>query len=42
MEVKESEEERKEALVEKIKVYSKDEKIGISADRREQCRICFP
>ena len=34
MEVKESEEERLEGMVEKIKVYNKNEKIGISGDRR--------
>ena len=33
-EVKESEEERLEALVEKIKVYNKDEKIGISGGQK--------
>jgi formate dehydrogenase beta subunit len=34
MEVKESQEERLEALVEKIKVYNKDEKIGISGGQK--------
>ena len=42
IEVKESEEERLEALVEKIKVYSKEEKIGISAGQRGRCSSSFP
>jgi len=42
MEVKESEEERKEALVEKIKVYSKDEKIGISGGQKRALLNMLP
>jgi len=36
MAVKESEEERLEALVEKIKVYDKNEKVGISGGQKRQ------
>jgi formate dehydrogenase beta subunit len=42
MEVKESEEERKEALVEKIKVYNKDEKIGISGGQKRAMPNMLP
>ena len=42
MEVKESEEERKEALVEKIKVYNKDEKIGISGGQKRALLNMLP
>jgi formate dehydrogenase beta subunit len=42
MEVKESEEERKEALVEKIKVYNKDEKIGISGGQKKAVLKMLP
>jgi formate dehydrogenase beta subunit len=42
MEVKESEEERKEALVEKIKVYNKDEKIGISGGQKRALLTMLP
>jgi formate dehydrogenase beta subunit len=41
-EVKESEEERLEALVEKIKVYSKDEKIGISGGQKRAVLNMLP
>jgi formate dehydrogenase beta subunit len=42
MEVKESEEERLEALVEKIKVYNKDEKIGISGGQKRAMLEMLP
>jgi formate dehydrogenase beta subunit len=42
MEVKESEEERLEAMVEKIKVYSKDEKIGISGRQKRAMLNMLP
>jgi formate dehydrogenase beta subunit len=42
MEVKESEEERLETMVEKIKVYSKDEKIGISGGQRRAMLNMLP
>lgn len=42
MEVKVSEEERKEALVEKIKVYQKDEKIGISGGQKRAMLKMLP
>jgi len=43
IEVKESEDERLEALVEKIKVYNKEEKIGISGGtKREVLKILPP
>jgi formate dehydrogenase beta subunit len=42
MEVKESEEERLEAMVEKIKVYSKDEKIGISGGQKRAMLNMLP
>ncbi|NWF93626.1 MAG: FAD-dependent oxidoreductase [Syntrophaceae bacterium] len=43
MEVKESEEERLEALMEKIKVYRKEEKVGISGGtKREVLRMLPP
>ena len=43
MAVKESEEERLEALVEKIKVYKKDEQIGISGGtKREVVKLLPP
>ncbi len=42
MEVKESEEERLEALVEKVKVYNKDEKIGISGGQRRAMLNMLP
>jgi len=35
MEVKESEEERLESLVEKIKVYNKEEKIGVTGGQKK-------
>jgi formate dehydrogenase beta subunit len=41
-EVKESEEERLEALVEKIKVYNKDEKIGISGGQKKAMLNMLP
>lgn len=42
MEVKESEEERLEALVEKVKVYSKDEKIGILGGQKRAMLNMLP
>jgi formate dehydrogenase beta subunit len=42
MTVKESEEERKEALVEKIKVYNKDEQIGISGGQKRAMLNMLP
>jgi formate dehydrogenase beta subunit len=42
MEVKESEGERKEALVEKVKVYNKDEKIGISGGQKRAVLKMLP
>jgi formate dehydrogenase beta subunit len=42
MEVKESEEERLEAMVEKIKVYSKDEKVGISGGQKRAMLNMLP
>ena len=42
MEVKESEEERLEALVEKIKVYNKNEKIGISGGQKRATLNLLP
>jgi formate dehydrogenase beta subunit len=42
MEVKESEEERLETLVEKIKVYGKDEKVGISGGTKRQVVKMLP
>jgi formate dehydrogenase beta subunit len=42
MEVKESEEERLEALVEKIKVYNKDEKIGVSGGQKRAMLNMLP
>jgi formate dehydrogenase beta subunit len=42
MEVKESEEERLEAVVEKIKVYNKDEKIGISGGQKRATLEMLP
>ena len=42
MEVKESEEEHLEALVEKIKVYNKDEKIGISGGQKRAVLNLLP
>ena len=42
MEVKESEEERLEALVEKIKVYNKNEKIGISGGQKRAMLDLLP
>jgi formate dehydrogenase beta subunit len=42
MTVKESEEERKEALVEKIKVYHKDEQIGISGGQKRAMLNMLP
>jgi len=42
MEVKESEEERLEALVEKVKVYNKDEKIGISGGQKRATLNMLP
>ena len=42
MEVKESEEERLESLVEKIKVYNKEEKIGISGGQKRATLTLLP
>jgi len=42
LEVKESEEERLEALVEKVKVYSKDEKIGIPGGQKRAMLDLLP
>jgi formate dehydrogenase beta subunit len=42
MEVKESEEERLEVLVEKIKVYNKNEKIGISGGQKRAMLELLP
>jgi formate dehydrogenase beta subunit len=42
MEVKESEEERLEGLVEKIKVYNKNEKIGISGGQKRATLNMLP
>ncbi len=42
IEVKESEEERLEALVEKIKVYNKNEKIGITAGQKRAMLEMLP
>jgi len=42
IEVKESEEERLESLVEKIKVYNKDEKIGISGGQKRATLNLLP
>jgi len=43
MEVKESEEERLESLMEKIKVYNKEEKVGISGGtKREMLKMLPP
>ena len=42
MEVKESEEERLEGLVEKIKVYNKNEKIGISGGQKRAMLNLLP
>jgi len=42
MEVQESEEERLEALVEKVKVYSKEEKIGISGGQKRAALNMLP
>jgi formate dehydrogenase beta subunit len=42
MAVKESEEERLEALVEKIKVYNRDEKIGISGGQKREVLKMLP
>jgi formate dehydrogenase beta subunit len=42
MTVKESEEERLEALVEKIKVYNKDEEIGISGGQKREVLKMLP
>ena len=42
MEVKESEEERLEGLVEKIKVYNKNEKIGISGGQKRAMLNMLP
>jgi formate dehydrogenase beta subunit len=42
MTVKESEEERLEALVEKIKVYKKDEEIGISGGQKREVLKMLP
>jgi formate dehydrogenase beta subunit len=42
MEVKESEEERLEGLVEKIKVYNKNEKIGISGGQKRAMLELLP
>jgi formate dehydrogenase beta subunit len=42
MEVKESEEERLEALVEKIKVYNKTERIGISGGQKRASLKMLP
>lgn len=42
MEVKESEEERLEALVEKIKVYNKGEKVGISGGQKRATLKMLP
>ncbi len=42
IEVKESEEERLEALVEKIKVYNKNEKIGISGGQKRAVLNLLP
>jgi formate dehydrogenase beta subunit len=42
VEVKESEEERLEALVEKIKVYNKNEKIGISGGQKRAMLKLLP
>jgi formate dehydrogenase beta subunit len=42
VEVKESEEERLEALVEKIKVYNKDEKIGITGGQKRAILEMLP
>jgi formate dehydrogenase beta subunit len=42
MEVKESEEERLEGLVEKIKVYNKNEKIGISGGQKRAVLELLP
>jgi len=42
IEVKESEEERLEALVEKIKVYNKNEKIGISGGQKRATLNLLP
>jgi len=42
MEVEESEGERKEVLVEKIKVYNKDEKIGIPGEQKRATLNMLP
>ena len=42
MKVKESEEERLDALVETIKVYNKDEKIGISGGQKREVLKMLP
>jgi formate dehydrogenase beta subunit len=42
MEVKESEEERLETLVERIKVYNKDEKIGVSGGQKRATLKMLP